>query len=82
MKINYYDHLQGLALDVATKTEGMAYLLKNFQPDGTGVRDNDARLGIAMILEDLAKQGREIFRKLDCINRPELDDEIEVNYRE
>lgn len=82
MKINYYDHLQGLALDVATKTEGMAFLLMNFQPNGTGVRDNDARAGVAMILEDLAKQGREIYRKLDSINRPELDHEIEVNYRE
>jgi hypothetical protein len=81
MKINYYDHLQGQALDVATKTEGMAYLLMNYVSSGTGVRDREAQAGVAMILDDLAKQGREIYRKLDSINRPDLDHEIEVDYR-
>lgn len=78
MKINFYDHVQGLILDVAYKTEGLAYLIRHCKPMDTSVRDGDAREGISMILEDLAKDGRNISTMLDSVCRPELDHKIEI----
>lgn len=34
--LNYYDVIQYKATDVATKTEGIAYLLRNLNPVDTG----------------------------------------------
>ena len=78
MKINYYDHVQCLITDIAYKTEGLAYLIRHCRPMDEGVRDRDAREGISMILEDLAKDGRKISTMLDSVCRPELDHKIEI----
>ena len=65
MKRSYYDQIQDLVTEVALKTEGLAYLFGGFKPDATGPRDIDARQGVALILEDLAKQSREVAGMLD-----------------
>lgn len=82
MKINFYDHVQGLTLDLSTKIEGIAYLIRNLRPIDYGHRDREAQEGIALILEDLAKEGRRIYRMLDAVERPSLEEKIEINHKE
>lgn len=69
MKKSYYDQIQDLATEVALKTESLACLIKEIKPDGTGLRDIDTNRGIALILEDLAKQSREVAGMLDLRER-------------
>lgn len=66
--MNYFDNAQDFAGQIALKTEGIAHLLYHYNPSTSGERDSLALNGIAMILEDLAKQGRKLDEMLDSVN--------------
>lgn len=51
--------------NISVKTEGVAHLLYYYDKHSSGPRDRDAMAGIAMILEDLAKQGRELSESIE-----------------
>lgn len=44
----------------ADRVRGLAYLMGNFQPGGSGPHDGEARSGIGLILEDIAESGRRL----------------------
>ncbi len=64
----HLDKAQCVAFELATKTEGIAHLLYFYDKHSSSERDRDAMQGISMILEDLAKQGRELAEMLDGCN--------------
>lgn len=66
--MNYFDNAQDIAGQIALKTEGIAHLLYHYRPEGHGERDSIALNGVAMILEDLAKQGHALDDMLDSVN--------------
>lgn len=66
--MDYFDKAQDMAGEIASKTEGIAHLLKHYRPEGEGKRDSIAFLGISKILEDLANQGRKLDQMLDSVN--------------
>lgn len=68
--MDYYDNAQDRASQVAIRLEGLSYLLQNFKAEGIGDRDDEAHVGIGLLLEDLAKEARDVGRMLDCATRP------------
>lgn len=64
---DYFDKAQGIAVDLATKTEGLAHLMYYYDKHSSGPRDKDAMVGVALILEDLAKAARDLSDMLDCV---------------
>lgn len=65
MKIKDISDASFEAHEIALKTEGIAFLMRHFNQEGTGDRDRDAMIGISLILEDLAKKGHELSDALD-----------------
>ena len=70
MNQNYFNEIQSKALNVACKAQGLAYLLSHLKPNSSGMRDQDAFIGLGLILEDLADESRQISERLDCVRRP------------
>lgn len=70
MKTNHYDNAQDKASQIAIRLQGLSYLLTNFKSEGSGDRDNESHWGIGLLLEDFAKQAREIDLMLDEAARP------------
>lgn len=59
------NEIQYKASALSAKLEGMAYLMRSFRPVDSGPRDMDARYGIALIFEDMAKDSMEISELLE-----------------
>jgi hypothetical protein len=72
MKTNHYDNAQDKAGQIAIRLQGLSYLLTNFKSDGTSDSDNESHQGIGLILEDLAKQAKEVDEMLDQAVRPTI----------
>lgn len=71
----YLDDAQYIAHDIAARTEGIAHLMYYYDKHSSGDRDRDAMIGVALILEDLAKKGRELSEMLDSVNRNKISQE-------
>lgn len=55
--------------DISVRTEGIAHLLYSYRKESSGPRDRDAMIGVAMILEDLAKRGRELSESVEVAGK-------------
>lgn len=70
MKQNIYDAAQTKSIELASKLEGLAYLLRGASPNQGGRRDREALEGISLLLEGLSKEADEVGSMLDQASRP------------
>lgn len=65
--LDHHSKIEAIANEVASKTEGLAFLMSWFQQEGGGNRDHEAFYGISLIMEEIAEQGRLVARMLDTV---------------
>lgn len=70
----YYDDLQGKALDLSYKLFGLQRLLEGYNPESyySEREERKASMGLSMIIADLQDQAHHLYVKLDVVERPDL----------
>lgn len=63
------DQVEGELISIASRLEGMAFLISNFNQHSHGERDQLAMHGVGYILESMAEELQDATEKLEMAKR-------------